>query len=124
MNYEFKPLKFYHIVGGKNNLNYHAWMNEHSIEKLKNDGCEITICNEKEELNQLDMTDEEKIRFYLNEIYTESSIITEKFGEKIVKELKCRFKEDNYEITKQNVIEEILCCYMEKKQDKNIVRIK
>ena len=59
---------------------------------------------------------EEKIRKYLDEIYNESKTLLENFGEEILLEIVGRFKEDGYEITKQNVLEELLWCYMCKMQ--------
>lgn len=38
-------LKFCHVIGGKNNLNFHAWLSNITIKQLKNDGCKITIIN-------------------------------------------------------------------------------
>ena len=58
----------------------------------------------------------EKIRECLDEIYKESEILPENFGEEIVTELEERFLEDGYEITKETVIEEMLWCYMCKMQ--------
>ena len=58
----------------------------------------------------------EKIRKYLDEIYNESSTLPENFGEEILLEIVDRFAEDGYEITKQNVLEELLWCYMCKMQ--------
>lgn len=58
----------------------------------------------------------EKIRECLDEIYKESEILPENFGEEIVAELEERFLEDGYEITKETVIEEMLWCYMCKMQ--------
>ena len=59
---------------------------------------------------------EEKIKKYLDQIYEESETLSEKFGDAIVKELKARFDEDGYEITKKTVLEEMLWCYMCKMQ--------
>lgn len=59
---------------------------------------------------------EEKIRKYLDQIYKECETLPEKFGDAIVKELKARFDEDGYEITKKTVLEEMLWCYMCKMQ--------
>ena len=53
-----------------------------------------------------------EIRECLDEIFKESEILPENFGEEIVAELEKRFLEDGYEITKKNVIEEMLWCYM------------
>lgn len=58
----------------------------------------------------------EKIREFLDEIYKESEILPENFGDEIVAELEERFLEDGYEITKKNAIEEMLWCYMCKMQ--------
>jgi hypothetical protein len=58
----------------------------------------------------------EKIRKILDEIYEESETLPENFGEEILFELSHRFAEDGYEVTKKNVIEEMLWCYMSKMQ--------
>lgn len=58
----------------------------------------------------------EKIRKCLNEIFKESEILPENFGEEIVAELEERFLEDGYKVTKKTVIEEMLWCYMCKMQ--------
>lgn len=55
---------------------------------------------------------EQKIREYLDEIYEESTILPESFGNNILQKLKVRFSEDGYEITKKTVLEEMLWCYM------------
>ena len=55
-------------------------------------------------------------RVRLHEIYKESEILPENFGDEIVAELEERFLEDGYEITKKNAIEEMLWCYMCKMQ--------
>lgn len=57
-----------------------------------------------------------QIRKILNEIYEESNILPENFGDEILLEVTDRFIEDGYEITKQNVLEELLWCYMCKMQ--------
>lgn len=36
-------LKYCYVTGGIRNLNFHAWLNEITIERLKNEGCEIEI---------------------------------------------------------------------------------
>ena len=59
-----------------------------------------------------DRSTEKKIRKYLDEIYNESTILPENFGNNILLELKVRFLEDGYEITKKTVLEEMLWCYM------------
>lgn len=59
---------------------------------------------------------ENEIRKYLDEIYNESITLPENFGESIVTEVKDRFVEDGYEVTKQMVLEEMLWCYMSKMQ--------
>lgn len=59
---------------------------------------------------------ENEIRKYLDEIYNESITLPENFGESIVTEVKDRFVEDGYEVTKQMVLEEMLWCYMCKMQ--------
>lgn len=61
-------------------------------------------------------TKKKKIREFLHEIYEESEILSENFGDEIVAELEERFLEDGYEITKKNTIEEMLWCYMHKMQ--------
>ena len=43
---------------------------------------------------------ENEIRKYLDEIYNESITLPENFGESIVTEVKDRFVEDGYEVTK------------------------
>lgn len=58
----------------------------------------------------------EKIRECLDEIFKESEILPENFGERILEELEERFLEDGYEITKKTVIEEMLWCHMCKMQ--------
>lgn len=58
----------------------------------------------------------QRIRNILDDLYTESEILPENFGEEIVNELVVRFVHDRYEITKENVIEEIFCCYTCKMQ--------
>ena len=57
-----------------------------------------------------------QIRKFLNEIYEESTTLPENFGDEILLEVTDRFIEDGYEITKQNVLEELLWCYMCKMQ--------
>lgn len=59
---------------------------------------------------------ENEIKKYLDEIYNESTTLPENFGEAIVTEVKDRFVEDGYEVTKQMVLEEMLWCYMCKMQ--------
>lgn len=58
----------------------------------------------------------EQIRKYLDEIYEECSTLPENFGDEILLEVMDRFMEDGFEITKQNVLEELLWCYMIKMQ--------
>ena len=36
-------LKYCYVAGGIRNLNFHAWLNDKTIERLKNDGCKIEI---------------------------------------------------------------------------------
>lgn len=57
-----------------------------------------------------------EIRKCLDEIYNESTILPENFGEEIVAEIKDRFIEDRFKITRQTVLEEMLWCYMCKMQ--------
>lgn len=59
---------------------------------------------------------EKQIRKILDEIYEESSTLTENFGEEILEELTEIFTEYGYEITKEIVIEQMLWCYMCKMQ--------
>ena len=59
---------------------------------------------------------EKQIRKILDEIYEESSTLTENFGEEILEELTEIFTEYGYEITKEAVIEQMLWCYMSKMQ--------
>lgn len=53
-----------------------------------------------------------EVKKYLDEIYNESITLPENFGEEVLKEVTDRFIEDDYEVTKQAVIEVILWCYM------------
>lgn len=80
------------------------------LSKVEVAGDEIVI---KDTCNN---TKKEKIRVYLDEIFKESEILPENFGEEIVTELEERFLEDGYEITKKTVIEEMLWCHMCKMQ--------
>lgn len=57
-----------------------------------------------------------QIRKFLDEIYEESNTLPENFGDEILSEVTDRFIEDGYKITKQNVLEELLWCYMCKMQ--------
>lgn len=59
---------------------------------------------------------EEKIRKCLDQIYAETDILPENFGDNILRELKVRFAEDSYEITEKTVLEEMLWCYMNRMQ--------
>ena len=59
---------------------------------------------------------ERNIRKCLDEIYNESTLLPENFGGNILEELKERFSEDGYEITKKTVLEEMLWCYMSRMQ--------
>lgn len=59
---------------------------------------------------------EKNIRKCLNQIYAETDILPENFGENILQELKSRFAEDSYEITKKTVLEEMLWCYVSRMQ--------
>ena len=36
-------LKYCYVRGGIKNLNFHAWLSEITIERLKNEGCKIKI---------------------------------------------------------------------------------
>lgn len=36
-----QKLKFCHVIGGKNNLDFHGWLSDMTINILKNDGCKI-----------------------------------------------------------------------------------
>ena len=36
-------LKYCYVTGGIKNLNFHAWLSEITIERLKNEGCKIEI---------------------------------------------------------------------------------
>ena len=36
-------LKYCYVTGGKRNLNFHGWLNEMTIERLINEGCNIKI---------------------------------------------------------------------------------
>lgn len=40
-----KPLKYCYVIGGKDNLNFHAWLSDITITRLKNDGCKVIIIN-------------------------------------------------------------------------------
>ena len=60
----------------------------------------------------LDQEDKNLIRKYLDEIYNESVILPENFGDEILQEVANCFQEDHYEITKKNVLNEMLWCYM------------
>ena len=83
------------------------------LSKVKIVGDEIVI---RKSVKNARNTKKEKIREFLDEIYKESEILPENFGDEIVAELEERFLEDGYEITKKNAIEEMLWCYMCKMQ--------
>lgn len=36
-------LKFCYVTGGKDNLNFHAWLSDITIQRLKIDGCKVII---------------------------------------------------------------------------------
>lgn len=42
----FKSLKFCHVIGGKNNLNFHAYLSDITIQRLKIDGCKVIIISD------------------------------------------------------------------------------
>ena len=83
------------------------------LSKVEIVGDEIVI---RKSVKNARNTKKEKIREFLDEIYKESEILPENFGDEIVAELEERFLEDGYEITKKNAIEEMLWCYMCKMQ--------
>ncbi|MDY6245376.1 MAG: hypothetical protein SPL82_16130 [Lachnospiraceae bacterium] len=83
------------------------------LSKVEIKGDEIVI---RKSVKNARNTKKEKIREFLDEIYKESEILPENFGDEIVAELEERFLEDGYEITKKNAIEEMLWCYMCKMQ--------
>lgn len=70
------------------------------------DGCYLEI------REVLDQEDTKLIRKYLDEIYNESEILPENFGNEILQEVANCLQEDHYEITKKNVLNEMLWCYM------------
>ena len=70
------------------------------------DGCYLEI------REVLDQEDKKLIRKYLDEIYNESEILPENFGDEILHEVANCLQEDHYEITKKNVLNEMLWCYM------------
>ena len=70
------------------------------------DGCYLEI------REVLDQEDKKLIRKYLDEIYNESEILPENFGNEILQEVANCLQEDHYEITKKNVLNEMLWCYM------------
>ena len=83
------------------------------LSKVEIVGDEIVI---RKSVKNARNTKKEKVREFLDEIYKESEILPENFGDEIVAELEERFLEDGYEITKKNAIEEMLWCYMCKMQ--------
>lgn len=83
------------------------------LSKVEIVGDEIVI---RKSVKNARNTKKKKIREFLHEIYEESEILPENFGDEIVAELEERFLEDGYEITKKNAIEEMLWCYMCKMQ--------
>ena len=36
-------MKYCYVTGGIKNLNFHGWLNEATIRRLKNEGCSIKI---------------------------------------------------------------------------------
>lgn len=86
------------------------------LSKVKIVGGEIVIRKPAKSVKNARNAKKEKIREFLDEIYKESEILPENFGDEIVAELEERFLEDGYEITKKNAIEEMLWCYMCKMQ--------
>lgn len=38
---KLKQLTYCHVVGGIRNLNFHGWLNEKTIERLRNEGCKV-----------------------------------------------------------------------------------
>lgn len=56
----------------------------------------------------------DQIRKYLDDIYDDCSTLPENFNDAILEEVYERFVKENLEITKQTVLEELLCCYMMK----------
>lgn len=38
-----KLLKFCYVTGGKDNLDFHAWLSDITIQRLKIDGCKVII---------------------------------------------------------------------------------
>lgn len=53
----------------------------------------------------------ESIRRILDDIYKNSDLLAENFGDAILDELTVHFKEYGYPITKENIIEVMLFCY-------------
>lgn len=86
------------------------------LSKVEIVGGEIVIRKPVKSVKNARNTKKKKIREFLHEIYEESEILSENFGDEIVAELEERFLEDGYEITKKNTIEEMLWCYMHKMQ--------
>ena len=89
--------------------------------RYKSDGSKepidwILVSNDKNEIVYVPSNMRQKIRNILDEIYKESTILPENFDDGTVNELVTQFINDGYEITKENVIEEILWCYMCKVQ--------
>lgn len=72
------------------------------------------ISSQEDPVNDAEL--EEKIRKCLDQIYAETDILPENFGDNILRELKVRFAEDSYEITEKTVLEEMLWCYMNRMQ--------
>ena len=89
--------------------------------RYKSDGSKepidwILVSNDKNEIVYIPSNMRKKIRNILDEIYKESVTLPENFGDEVVNELVIQFIHDGYEITKENVMEEILWCYMCKVQ--------
>ena len=43
----FKVLKYCHVIGGKDNLDFHAYLSDITIARLKKDGCKVIIFNKE-----------------------------------------------------------------------------
>ena len=78
--------------------------------------CDAVMYRILSEMYDRDTSAVRKIRKYLDEIYEESTILPDNFGNTILRELETRFIEDGYKITKQNVLQEMLWCYMSRMQ--------
>ena len=51
-------LKYCYVTGGKNNLNFHAWLNYITIEKLITEGCKVVY--NQEDLISIDNHNEDE----------------------------------------------------------------